>query len=887
MSEPYTPANNDATIADFVDFLRQMQIGPADQAEIIDDDKRHRYRLIDDKPRVKTGVYQLKIEPDGFAVGWALSFREGVTHAWHSKSTRKASPEQRAEWKRKQAAAKKQRAAEITALAKKAAAKATRIWSQASTTGTTEYLDRKQCDLNGARIWRDMVVVPMYSSRGGMAGLQFISGDGAKRFITGSAKEGSYFPITTRDEARDTIVICEGFATGAAIRAATEWPVVVAFDAGNLKPVAKAMHRKYPDARIIIGADNDQWTAKQDGSDWNPGIEKANQAAVAIGGAQVIYPIIDPLDPDHRTDWDDVYRTDGREAVRDAFLTPPAPEIDMPDEPPMPEYDIGVEDDSLAAIRPLGHNRGLYSFFPRAAGQIVTLSATSMGRMQSLYMLAPRPFWERHYGGDKISDSQICAYASAHLMQACHDAGIFQRETTRGVGAWIDGGKPIMNCGDVVVGDGISEHPAMFRGEAVYESGPRVVHPAGDCLCNTDAAKVLDLIKRLQWKRGQFAYLLAGWLVIAPVGGALTWRPHIWLTGKSGVGKSSIISEVIKKLLGEIGLYTEGSTEARVRGMVEQSTRPVVIDEAESETARARDEIQKIINFARKCSSGGIVSNANASYRAQSCFCFAAINPAVEQLADTARISILELSRDTRSDRLREWTSLLSDMRETFTAEYARELQSRTMQNLPTLLENVKTFTRVAAIMFGDARAADQLGPMIAGAFSLTSTKRITDEAAREWMQRQDWEWHTQTRETEDCTVLLSYIMTSRVRYDNQGITRESTIGDMVELAADQIRDGQEAAMNGLKSYGIKVVAGRIYISNTAMQLKKLLRDTPYIPWARTLAEINGAKPEPPTYFMPGLTSRAVSIPMAAISGAAPQALPEDEELSFDSGDFA
>jgi len=335
----------------------------------------------------------------------------------------------------------------------------------------------------------------------------------------------------------------------------------------------------------------------------------------------------------------------------------------------------------------------------------------------------------------------------------------------------------------------------------------------------------------------------------------------------------------VKKLLDDMGLATEGVTEARVRGMIGQSTRPVVIDEAEAENASARVELQKIINFARKCSSGGIVANANASYRAQSCFCFAAINPSVEQLADTARISILELTRDTKLDHLATWRDLLSDMRATFTQSYCRAMLARTMQNLPALLDNVATFTRAASELFKDARAGDQLGPMIAGAFSLTSTARISHEAATEWMRKQDWDWHTQTREQEDSGVLLTHIMTSRVRYDHSGMMRESTIGDMVVLAADRNAPGHDGAATGLRAYGMKLEAGRVIVSNTAPQMRRLLADTPYIPWARGLGEIAGAEPVKATYFMTGLITRAVSFPLAAVTGD--QGV-QDEDLPFE-----
>jgi len=55
-------------------------------------------------------------------------------------------------------------------------------------------------------------------------------------------------------------VVCEGYATGATIHEATGLAVIVAFDAGNLLPVARFFREKKPDWLIVIAADNDAWT---------------------------------------------------------------------------------------------------------------------------------------------------------------------------------------------------------------------------------------------------------------------------------------------------------------------------------------------------------------------------------------------------------------------------------------------------------------------------------------------------------------------------------------------------------------------------------------------------------------------------------------------------
>ncbi len=49
-------------------------------------------------------------------------------------------------------------------------------------------------------------------------------------------------------------------------------------NAGNLLEVAQALHSKYPKLRLILAADDDDFT------DGNPGITKATEAARAVGG---------------------------------------------------------------------------------------------------------------------------------------------------------------------------------------------------------------------------------------------------------------------------------------------------------------------------------------------------------------------------------------------------------------------------------------------------------------------------------------------------------------------------------------------------------------------------------------------------------------------------
>jgi hypothetical protein len=85
-------------------------------------------------------------------------------------------------------------------------------------------------------------------------------------------------------ETQNPIFISEGYATAASIHQATNSPVVVAFDCGNLKSVVQNLREKYPQARLVIAADDDRETPG------NPGKTKAEEAAKACE-CEVIIPI--------------------------------------------------------------------------------------------------------------------------------------------------------------------------------------------------------------------------------------------------------------------------------------------------------------------------------------------------------------------------------------------------------------------------------------------------------------------------------------------------------------------------------------------------------------------------------------------------------------------
>ena len=138
-----------------------------------------------------------------------------------------------------------------------------------------DYLTRKNVKSDaGLRLYDGKLVVPVYGIGGELQSLQFIATDGTKRFYTGGKMQGGYFTIGKPD---DMVLIAEGYATAMTLHEATGKCVVVAFNAGNLKPVCDMVRSQYA-GRVIICADNDASGV---------GIEKANKC-----GVEVLHPPI-------------------------------------------------------------------------------------------------------------------------------------------------------------------------------------------------------------------------------------------------------------------------------------------------------------------------------------------------------------------------------------------------------------------------------------------------------------------------------------------------------------------------------------------------------------------------------------------------------------------
>ena len=153
------------------------------------------------------------------------------------------------------------------------------------------------------------LLLSLIDDSGAVAAAQTITPKGEKRLLGGSAKKGAHHAVNAPEQPA-TVILAEGLATALSIHLMRpDALVVIAIDAGNLLPVAQVMRQQYPQAQIIIAADNDHPTDDQP----NTGKDAAEKAATAVAGWVSLPPT------DYKADWNDYHAQNGLEAVTAAF----------------------------------------------------------------------------------------------------------------------------------------------------------------------------------------------------------------------------------------------------------------------------------------------------------------------------------------------------------------------------------------------------------------------------------------------------------------------------------------------------------------------------------------------------------------------------------------
>ena len=386
-------------------------------------------------------------------------------------------------------------------------------------------------------------------------------------------------------------------------------------------------------------------------------------------------------------------------------------------------------------VIPLGHTgTKTFFYFVRSTRQVVPLKPGSHSE-RTLLSMAELADWERYYrtGSRGVMDwSEV----GGSLMAHCRGVGIYDPSLTRGRGVWRDEDRIVFHAGNTLFVDGKTIPFDKFK-----KTKYRYVTTA-PILCPSDNPATIqysnDLLSALQtfgWEHSELSPLLVlGWIGCAFICGAIEWRPHLWITGPKGCGKSTL-DEFACGILGDLALHIQGNTtEAGLRQSLNGDSRPILFDEFEADGTNA----DAVIDTARSAASNNAAPVVKGTpegnpiyYKLQFAAMFSGIIANAKRDADRSRIVFVEMHRRVRNDEQRQQ---LIDNRERFNAEFGSGLLRRMLDALTSgkFDSALSVFKHAIRLAGGDERKADVFSHLLAAQHILTSDAKIKPSNAKE-----------------------------------------------------------------------------------------------------------------------------------------------------------
>ena len=303
---------------DFYDFMTQMGIKPLTDYPRADG-QLHRYRVEGDRAGSKNGWFVLYSHPYPF--GACGSWKQGSSHTWNGQDGTGLPPAtDMGKIKRQIAAAAKKHKREVERRQLAVAEVCRQQWATFPEANECHpYLQTKGVKPHGLKQKDGSLIIPLRDTSGELFSWQRIGPDGRKMFQKEGRTKGCFHQINDIHPGRTTIFIAEGYATAATIYErmpevmdnfvnksllpnASDYAVIVAFNASNLTCVAQAIRAQYKLNPIVIVADNDHRT------EGNPGETKAKEAQL-LCNAQLIMPTFEPHETG--TDFNDFFQNQG------------------------------------------------------------------------------------------------------------------------------------------------------------------------------------------------------------------------------------------------------------------------------------------------------------------------------------------------------------------------------------------------------------------------------------------------------------------------------------------------------------------------------------------------------------------------------------------------
>lgn len=507
---------------------------------------------------------------------------------------------------------------------------------------------------------------------------------------------------------------------------------------------------------------------------------------------------------------------------------PPEPHLEEP--PPRQDVPDGPVSDGSMPFKILGIGSDGKAAFITEAGRFEKYTLESLSK-NKLMVLANRYFWVSNYSNDDNKMNWDKAIDGVIRKSQHKD---FDESQIRGRGAWHDGDK-------ISYHDGVNTY-GEYDKKKIYLRLPK-----RDIGINTEpikpeiAQKIKNTVMQMSFETPADAVRCLAWSIIAPFAGALKIRPALLMTGPSGSGKSTVEQVLMRKLTAGLRFTGNESTPAFIRQTVYKDSVSIILDETEAETEKQKNNRRELFALMRTSTSDdspeagrGGADGKPISFKMQNIFCFIAIDPTVESIADENRIFRINMIKPTNGNN---WKNIEKELMSLLSEKNCQAIRALTWNKLKIILDLSERIVDSIRNKTGRDYRSSFSDAMLAAAFMVVwaGNDNPSDEQIENMLTKY-YSYQPPEEHRDEAEEIIDRIMDEQIEILGDGMREKITIMECLNRIYNEHIDLEtgtrlleESAINLYKQHvsrvGVRVLDdGNIAIVNNHHVIKRIIQ---------------------------------------------------------------
>ena len=454
--------------------------------------------------------------------------------------------------------------------------------------------------------------------------------------------------------------------------------------------------------------------------------------------------------------------------------------------------------------------------------EIQIVKRTMLASEGVLTVIAPLSFWVAQAEGQGFGPSVRRGFGDA-LLRACEKKGHIDMQTVTGRGAARIGNTFVYNLGGKILTQDdngrLTKEISIGQAEGLFQPGAPIEVRDDDRAAEYGKA-LYDAVMRYRWLAEVDGRAFLGWIVTSLVGGALPFRPMVWIVAPAAAGKTYLLDHVLGPVLKPCLLALTDASEAGIAGRMGTDSLPCYLDEFEPRRGQ-ESKFESILTIVRSATSGdggrlrGSAGNAGTvMHNPRFSMLMSSIHRPPLSTADDSRFFTLRLS----PHMVKNWPDVRRGIEAATEADKMIALRTHIIRSMASIIRQANSIEDELQALGGlTTREAQIIAALTAGAGFLSGD--YTFVRRRQGVK-------------DDTYAVFATLLSAFVRSPNGG---EITLAEVLRKAYWSpagffVPDGHaEDYVATAERYGMKMATETtMYLATEIEAQRQLMRNTEY-----------------------------------------------------------